>query len=782
MDQSTLDFLSQQSVEGELLADVLARGRLPGEKALRHAIEIGVVLSRAHARGLVHGSISPYSIAVTAEGARLLQPSLTEDPRSAPYYSPERVRGEALDERSDIFSFGAVLYELASGRQPFSGTGEELFQNILELPPPLFNGKTKFHLAMEGVIAGCLAKDPAARRQRIQNAVIELKLAAPRAKGAAAPRPKPIAAPPPQADTPSDAAKTGVAPIGIEALPERPKNQPWPPRTIVGPAIVEAPRKRMSLMLALGMIALVLVTVAGMAAAALSFLRPRSAAPVVSFRVAPPENTSSAGPPSISPDGRLLAFPAVGLEGQRMLWLRPLDALRATPIPGTEGAAAPFWSPDSKNIGFFANRFLRKVAVDGGSVATICPAEDPAGGGSWNADGTILFAPGLSGGLSRVRSSGGTPEEILKPNSTKSETAFLWPQFLPDNQHFIFFAATNSADATGVYAGSMKSPGYRLLFASETNAVFSPVAESRSQKHGYLLFVRGRTPMAQEFNAANLQLVEDAKSLGDDIGSLRSLSLAPISVSNNGILVYQTVGDATRQVVWMNRVGKPTAVVKEAGEWGPLRISPDGTRAASAKLGPDRHADLWLIDTSGNTLQFTDTLAHEGSPVWSPDGSRLVFFSSGKTEGSFDLYTKPVSGGKMELLFANEAAKYPTDWSHDGRYVLFTAVSPSVTADIWAVSTADHHAGPVLNTIYTEGYASLSPDGRWLAYQSDQSGEMEIYVQPFDGIGPGTRRSWRVSKEGGGGMPRWRSDAKELFYVTYSGKMMAVAVHPAGDS
>ncbi len=764
VDHSALDFLTKQPVAGELLADVLARGRIPAEDALRYAIEIGGVLSRAHARGLVHGCLSPHTIAITGAGARVLQPPLTADGRSAPYYSPEQVRRETADERSDVFSYGAVLYEMVSGKRPFPGAGADLYHQILEMPPPSFNGKTKYHVALEAVIAGCLAKDPAARRQRIQNAVIELKLASPRAKGIGKG---------PAAVAPRAAKAASLA--GPGKLPDRPKDgSPWPPR-----APQPGRSSRMSLWMALGLIALVMITVAGMAAAALSFLRARQPAPEVSFRVTLPENLSYPGPPSVSPDGRYLAFSAAGTEGHRMLWLRPLDDLRITPIPGTEGAAAPFWSPDSEFIGFFANQYLAKVPAGGGPVVRICPAEAIAGGGAWNTDNTILFAPGLSGGLYRVPASGGTPELLVKLNPAQSQRAFLWPQFLPDNRHFVFFAMTNSPETTGVYADSTTKPAaYKLLFPSETNAVYSAMAGSQSRQDGYLLFVRERVPMAQEFHAASLSPEGGPIAIGDPIGSLRSLSLSPVSVSNNAILVYQTVGDATRQLAWVNRSGRQIAVVRETGEWGPPRIAPDGARAAAAKLASDGRADLWVVDANGSATQFTATPAHEGSPVWSPDGSRLAFFATGKAEGNFDLYVKALNGGKAEPLFKSETPKYPTDWSRDGRYVLFTAVSLGGKADIWGVSTADHRAGPILDTIYTEGSASLSPDGKWLAYQSDESGQIEIYVQPFEGISSGTKRRWQLSS-GGGGMPRWRGDGKELFYVTNNGKMMAATARAA---
>ena len=756
-----VDFLTRQPVEGELLADVLARGRLPGEDALRYAIEIGTILNRAHADGLVHGHLSPYTIAIASGGARILEPPATPDGRSAPYCSPEQVRGEEPDLRSDIFSYGAVLYEMASGKRAFDGTGDELHHQTPEEPPPAFNGKTKAHMAMEGVIAGCLAKDPGARRQRIQNAVIELKLASP---GLHAKRPKPAAAPPRPA-----------APPEFERLPDRPRDgSRWPPR---------APQRRapmqISLRQALALIGGAMVAIAAMAGFAMAFLRPRPVLPVVNFRVAFPDNTSQPGPPAVSPDGRLVAMTAVGTDGRRMLWLRALDDLRMTRVAGSEGAHAPFWSPDSRYIGFFANQSLKRVPSAGGTVSTICPAESIGGGAAWNADGTILFAPGMTGGLYLVPANGGTPRALLKLKATRFERAFLWPQFLPGGNQFIFFVETDYPETTGVYGGNITSPGsYRLLLASETNAIFSGLGESGSPQQGYLLFVRGRSAMAQAFNASRMAVEGEPIAIGENIGSLRSLFLAPVSVSRNGILAYQTVGEATRQMVWMSRTGRPLAVVRETGDWGPPRISPDGTRAAAARLEPDGRSNLWLLDADGGLTRFTTSAQREGSPVWSPDGWKLVFFAAAKGEANSDLETQSVHGGKAELLYRSDAPKYPTDWSRDGRYILFTTISQAGRADIWGYSTAEHRAGPIVDTIYAEGYGSLAPDGKWLAYQSDESGNNEVYVQAFEGISAGTKRRWQVSA-GGGGMPRWRADGRELFYMTGSGRMMAAAVAPA---
>jgi Tol biopolymer transport system component len=773
-DHSEVGFASDELVGGELLAERLARGPLAPEEALGYAIELGAALNRAHSLGLVHGGLSPYSVRIASTGAQVLPPLREYDERSAPYRSPEQVRGEAPDWRSDVFAYGALLYEMASGRRPFPGEGAELNDAILEQPPALLRARSPILAAMEGVIAGCLQKDPSCRRQRIQNAVIELKLAGrsmqrlaevrnqqgrgPVQTGAAAPGGDHIAQP------------AAPAPVGDLKVARRPAY-----------IIPEPPVHRDALRRRLWALGAVLLAAAVLSIAAALYWHPRPAAPVLRFAVSPPERTTYPGTPSVSPDGRFLTFSALGPEGKRMLWLRPLDALHATVIPGTEGGFAPFWSPDSNYIAFFANQSLKKVRADGGTPVIVCGAEIMPGGGTWNHDGVILFAPSLEDGLYRVSANGGKPQLVLKLDSSKDQRSYLWPQFLPDDKHFVFFVRTDLPETSGVYAGTLNPPEYHRLFNSETNAVYAGVAEGDSSKSGHLLFIRDRQLMEQSFKVSTLAMEGDPFTLADDIGAVRSMALAPISVSDNGILVYQSVGKPTKQLVWLDRSGKQVGQGAEPGDYGPPRISPDGSRAAVAKFGPDgMNASLWMLDAAGNATPFASTPQHQGAPVWSPDGSRIAFFSD--TEGVSDIYVKPASGeGRAELFYKSTLPKYPTDWSRDGRYILFFVVSPDTGMDVWAMSTADRKAAPVLDTIYQETSATLSPDGKWLAFQSDLSGRPEVYVQAFEGATSGNKRRWQVSS-GGGGLPHWRADGAEMFYVTSGGRMMAAAVHPvAGE-
>jgi Tol biopolymer transport system component len=499
--------------------------------------------------------------------------------------------------------------------------------------------------------------------------------------------------------------------------------------------------------------------------AAVVILRGRSPQPVLQFSVSQPENTSFPGMPAVSPDGRYLTFSAIGQEGKRILWLRPLDALHATMIPGTEGATAPFWSPDSQYVAFFAGRSLKRVKISGGgSPETLCPAEAAPGGGAWNQDGTILFAPGLSDGFFRVAASGGRPVPVFKLDEGKSERSNLWPQFLPDGNHFIFYLQTDLSETSGVYTGSLDSAKYTKLFTSQTNAVYS---------QGYLLYVDERNLVARQFDAAKLAVGDGAITLGANIGALSSLSLAPISVSSTGVLVYQVVGKPMHQLVWMDRSGRQLAAVGEPSEYGPPRVSPDGDRAAVAKADPDgKVAHIWLADVNGGMTQIGKGTAHEGAPVWSGDGTRIAYFEQ-QGEESYDFYQRDaIAGSKPELLYKSQAIKYPTDWSHDGKYLMFYQPGQGTRLDIWSYSLAAREAAPVLSTVYTEAFASLSRDGKWMAFQGDQSGRNEVYVQPFEGLTGGTKKLLQVSQ--GGGLPRWRADGSELFFMTTDGRLMAV--------
>jgi Tol biopolymer transport system component len=786
-----------------LLSTRLSLGTPSAEEAAQYAIEIGTQLHQAHSRGLVHGKLSPESICLTTAGAQLLAPPLDAAESIAAYRAPEQVRGELQDARTDIFAFGAILYEMAVGTRAFPAEGPDLNRSILHDPAPTLTLRSPIYDAMARVIAGCLEKSPSARRQRIQNAVIELRFAAKTnsilsgaAGKPAAPLnpvlklPVPVSAPFPTVSAAAalhSAKHKPVEPPKVEEFLFRPGESVLKPRpaesrwsSLFAPGgILAFSEYRMRLWMA---IVACLAVLAGVAVGAVVYLRPRSSAPVVKFAVTPPQHTSYPGSPSVSPDGKLLVFSAQGPEGQRMLWLRPLDAMRHTPIPGTEGATNPFWSPDGQYLAYFSSRALKMVRVKDYATETICKVEGTNGGGTWNPEGGILFARNIDDGIFQVAAKpNSNPTPVLKVNPGKGENAYMWPQYLPDGKHFLFFVQTEATETTGVYTGAIGSNEYRLLFPSETNALYSGMPDGQSQKNGYLLYIANRKLMGQAFNAPHLAIAGEPVTLADDIGAVSSMNLAPITVANNGTLAYQSTGKPTRQLVWTDRAGAQVAAVREPGVWGAPRIAPNGRRAVVGRADEDgKNTDVWLVDGDGSMKSLIHTEGQsEGSPVWSPDGSKIAFWVNSK-DSTYDIYVRPAEGSaRPELLFRGTFAKYPTDWSRDGRYLFFNAISEGTKNDVWAVSTADRHAGPILNTVSAEQYAALSPDGKWLAYNSDETNRPEVYVQQFDGISAGTRKRWKVST-GGGGLPRWRADGKELFYLTRNGRVMTVNVRANG--
>ncbi|MGO9258042.1 MAG: hypothetical protein ACLQU1_17275 [Bryobacteraceae bacterium] len=780
------DYLTKEPVEGELLATRIAAGSISPEDALRLGIEIGSILNRVHARGMVHGSLSPFTVGISGTGVHILAAPAVPDERGAPYRSPEQVRGDGPDWRSDIFAFGALLYAMACGRRAFPGEGTELDRAILEEPPAALMPQAPACAAMQGVIAGCLEKDPNARRQRIQNAVIELKLAR---LGLRRPLPRDF----------QPSRSVSIAPqveTGLPSRSESPAPDSGAQRSYSRPGHPSEGRPAMSFRLGIRFWAVagaVLLLAASAIAAVLILNRPR-VEPVLRFAVNPPENTTYPGSPVVSPNGRYLAISAVGPDGQRMLWLRPLDAPRAIPIPGTEGGSAPFWSPDSQYIAFFAGHDLKKVQIDKWNVQKICDSDSSPGGGAWNNDGTILFAPNLADGLFKVPSAGGKREPVLKPKPEESEFSFLWPQFLPDAKHFLFFVLTNAQDSTGVYSGSLDSKDYTRVLATATNGIYAGLPETDSRKHGYLLFMRDRNLMGQGFNASKLALQGDPVTLAEDIGSIASLSLAPVSVSNTSILVYQEVGRPTRQMVWIDRSGKFTAVAPEPAEWGPPRISPDGRRAVVARqsiIPATEQAGLTFIRNDGAIMPLNEAPLVDGiNPVWSPDGGWIAFseappaspaLPAGGEPFNSGIFVMQLAGGKTTLVFRSPFRKKPTDWSRDGRWLIFDSEDLGTGHDIWAYSFTDHRAGPVVETVAEEHSGSLSPNGKWLAYQSGETGRTEVYVQSFEGLASGIKKRYRVS-QAGGGLPRWRGDGTELFLLTASGRMMSVPVRAADSA
>ena len=764
-----IDILTGQPAHGEFLAELLKAAPLAPELVLRYAIGIGKALRRVHDRGVVHGSLSPWSIVVGEHSATILQP-VPQDARAQAYTSPEQIRGDPPDWRSDVFAYGAVLYEMAIGRPAFAGSPDAVRMAILSQSPPMPPLQSPVLAAIEPVIADCLKKEPLGRRQRLQNVVTELKLAARFLTKAASPRVR-------------RAAPAAMVGQGATAV-ERASDTYWLDVFAVQQAARRAKRLRL---LGFGAI-LLTVAAAGLFAGKLFFQR-RVTGPVLKFLI--PAESKSSFPTGvvISPDGRYIAYSADDPEGHRMLWLRALDEMHARIVPGTDGASEIFWSADSSAIGYFAGRSLKiwklQFAADGkasGESRVLCPADDMAGGGTWNRAGVIVFSPSLAGGLYRISENGADLQALLPPNKAREHRSYRWPHFLPDGRHFTFLALGAADKNNGVYSGDLETRDSSLLFASDSDALYSGDPDGNPARFGYLLFVQDGDLYAQGFNPSILEVQGKPEPFLRHAGAVETLSQAPVSVSATGLLVYQTVSPSTRQLVWMDREGKQTGLLGEPGDWGLPRIAPDGRRVLCGKLASDRHrGELWLFEGDTASRLVSVPGADARSPVWSPDATRVAFTSN--PGPLYDIYLKTLKGpDPAEPLFHSEYSKYLTDWSRDGRYLLFGSFATAGTSsDVWAFSLGDRRGGPVVDRDHSESYPALSPDGHWLAYQSRESGRDEVYMQAFDGISDGIKRRTEVS-EGGGRMPRWRADGLELFFLAGAGSVMSVSTSAAsGD-
>jgi Tol biopolymer transport system component len=463
---------------------------------------------------------------------------------------------------------------------------------------------------------------------------------------------------------------------------------------------------------------------------------------------------------ALSPDGRQVVFVASG-DGASRLWLRSLASTASQPLPGTEGAAYPFWSPDSRSIGFFASGRLYRIDIGGGAPQALTRAAS-ARGGTWNANGTIVFAPGVTGPLLRIAASGGEPIAVTRIDPPR-QTVHRFPQFLPDNRHFLFHAV-GVPEASGIYMGSLDGGDPKRLTAADTAGTYL--------NPGWLIFMRQETLVARRFDLQQGVLAGDSLTVADPVGYDGSLNVGAFSVSVDGRVAYRAVGAARRQLTWFDRTGKALGVAgaPDANLINAPELSPDGRR-----VGIDRvvqsNRDVWLMDlVRGALTRFTFDASVDGYPVWSPDASRVAFES--RRKGSYDIWVRPSSGaGTEELLLETPNNEWPLDWSKDGRFLLYYQDSPKTGADVWALPMTGTDRKPVVvaNTPFEESKGQFSPDGRWVAYETNESGRTEIVVQAF----PEVRGKSQVSTNGGV-QPRWRPDGKELYFIAPDRKLMAV--------
>jgi serine/threonine protein kinase len=735
-------YLVTEYVDGGTLKD-WARS---GKRSFRQIAELlsGVAdgLAAAHSAGILHRDIKPGNILVTLSGyAKLADFGLAklvgdgDTTRGGTvlgtiaYMSPEQASGLPLDARSDIFSFGIVLYELLSGRRPFSGeTDLEALQRVIhQAAEPL---GMDVPVALRSVVEKALEKDPADRYQSMRELAIDLKRA----------------------------QRPGMLPAPEAAIP--------PVKSVLG---------RQMLVALTGVLAVIL----GDGLWAPWRKAPPAGGSPIRFQI--PLNLRLESFPAVSPDGRYVALRAVGSDGVNRIWVRAMDSLEARPLPGSESnppATIPpiFWSPDSRFIAFDAGGKLKKIEISGGLAQTLCDLPGYAVGGSWNRDGVIIFG-NTTGGLLRVSEAGGTPVPVTAVDPSRRETYHVFPWFLPDGRHFLYLRASRTLpEKTGIYVGSIdarpaKQDDKRLLAVSYGAAyVASPDGGS-----GQLLYLRDGKLFAQTLNARRPALTGAPVLIADRVASV--LDGGFFSASTNGILVYSSALRDFLQLTWFDRRGNTLGRVWEPGRDTGLALSPDGTQAAVSRVNSQVAVsdDIWLLDLSHDAPRRFTSGQNSFAPVWSSDGSRLAFSSYGRA--SLDLFQKPAStAGKQELLLESPEVKAPASWSQDGRFVLYA--EGEVQTDLWALPlTGDSKPVRLAGTHSSfggSGYGSpgtFSPDGRWMAWASDDSGRDELYVQAF----PDSSARHMVSR-GGGVSPRWPGDGHELFYQAPDGKVMTVGI------
>jgi serine/threonine-protein kinase len=748
--QDGIDFLVMEYLEGETLATRLLKGPLPLDQVLRYAIEVSDALDKAHRKGVTHRDVKPGNIMLTKNGSKLLDfglaklkqeaapaavplsqlPTLSKNPTvegtilgTLQYMAPEQLEGKVneIDGRTDIFAFGALVYEMATGKKAFEGkTAASLIAKILETePPPISSLQPMTPAALDRVIRKCLRKDPDERWQSARDVADELKWI-----------------------TEADAQVSRAASPDAKSAPKS-----WS-RSVI-----------------LGLAAAVVAAVAGLAGWILRPAPAPSEQPVSRFTIALPPGEALAGVSAValSPDGRQLAYVAAR-GATRQLYLRAMDGFESRAIAGTEGAAHPFFSPDGQWLGFFAQGKLKKVSVDGGAVLTLADSMTTRGA-SWDRQGSIFFVTSSFGTVLRVSDTGGTPQALTRHEG--GETSHRWPELLPDGNAILFAAGqatANFANGAKIVVQSLQTGDRRDLIQQATYPRYAP--------SGHLVYAQAGNLLAVPFDPQRLEVTGAAVPVVEGVLQTTGDGNARYTISSTGSLAY-VPGRAEfiqSRLVWVSRNGAETILPGPARYYRAPRLSPDGRRVAVAIN--DQETQVWLYDLSRETLS---RLTFEGNTnvhqIWTPDGRWIVFQSN--KEGPQNVFRQLADGsGAVERLTTGDAVHLPGSWSADGEVLAIHESSSTVSGDIRMLRLADPARGPqpFLRTPFNEESPMFSPDGRWLAYSSDEAGRKEVYVQPY----PGPGGKVQISTDGGI-EPLWNPNGRELFYRS-GDRMMAVEI------
>jgi serine/threonine protein kinase len=740
--EGSTHYFVMELLEGETLAERLEKGPMPPDEFLPVAIQIADALAVAHRAGIVHRDLKPGNIILTRSGAKLLDfglaratglaaapgsgltksPTLTR-PLTAEgtivgtfqYMAPEQLEGRDADARTDIFAFGAVLYEMATGQRAFEGTSQaSLIASIIkEQPRPMSEIVPLTPPALEHVVRRCLAKQPDERWQNAYDVKHQLEW-----------------------------LRNAGSQAGI-------------------PAPVAVHRRKLTRALA---ITAILSTIAALAL--FSYMATHRPLPrqAMRFSILPPPGHIFDGSQSntaVSPDGSMIACVAFDSTGATEVWVRRMDSSAATRVPNTANAVHLFWSPDGKRLAFFANDKLRCVSIPDGSAQTLADCSE-ARGGSWGRNGDIVFQPAPAGPLMHVRASGGDVHAVTAIDTTKGEDAHRFPSFLPDGNHFLFSSLPGKDGLYDVRIGSLDGKMTGTIARAESGCVYA--------EPGYILYTREGRLFAQRLDVGTLKVSGEPIPLGEDGGQAGTWSAAPaVSVSSNGVLVHTAGGWPPTTLTWVDRSGRQLGRLPAASAvFADGSFSPDGSMLSLSRTNTDGTSDLWLVDIRRTlATRFTFVSGDNSVAKWSPDGKQIVFASS--RGGRENLFVKPANSASEETMLFDSGALFtkPEVWLADGSGIVYSTLSRATGLDLWLYLIKEKVTKPLLHTRFNEGYASFSPDGKWMCYMSNETGHNEVYVRSFPDMG----EKYRISDDRLGASDSgifywscWRSDGTEIVF------------------